>query len=99
ALIGDILRYSWLGDATSMARRLVRIDELLRDIARDGELIAAGRGVALRLSAAPGQVVVGDPALLRSAFDNLVRNAIRHAPPGSEVEIAAVTGDAIGIEV
>lgn len=98
-LIGDILRYSRLGDAGSMARRLVRIDELLRDVARDGELLAAGRGVTLRLLAAPGQVAVGDPALLRSAFDNLVRNAIRHSPPGSEVEIAAATGDTIDIEV
>jgi two-component system sensor histidine kinase CpxA len=99
ALIGDILRYSRLGDAGSLVRRLVRVDELLRDVSRDGELLAGGRSVTLRLAAAPGLLAVGDPALLRSAFDNLVRNAIRHSPPGSEIEIIAAAGEAIDIEV
>jgi len=99
ALIGDILRYSRLGDSASLVRRLVRIDELLREVARDGELLAGARGITLQLAAAPGLLAVGDPALLRSAFDNLVRNAIRHSPPGSAVEIVAKAGEAIDIEV
>lgn len=98
-LIGDILRYSRLGDAAAPVPRLVRVDELLRDVARDGELLAGGRGVMLRLETAPGLLAVGDPGLLRSAFDNLVRNAIRHSPPGGEVAIVATGGEEISVEV
>lgn len=99
-LIGDILRYSHLDDIAAMARRLVHIDAVLRDVLRDGEIVAAGREVALELAAPPGLLVVGDPELLRSAFDNLVRNAIRHSPPGGKVEIAATAaGPFIEVEV
>lgn len=98
-LIGDILRYSRLDDATSMTRRLVRLDALLSDIVQDAQIEAAGAGVRLQLQAASDLLVVGDPELLRSAFENLVRNAIRHGASGSHVEVVASAGEEIRIEV
>lgn len=47
-LIGDILRYSRLDDATSMTRRLVRLDDVLREIVEDAGIEAAGRVSGLR---------------------------------------------------
>jgi two-component system sensor histidine kinase CpxA len=41
------------------------------------------------LTTAADLTVVGDPALLRSGFENVLRNAIRYAPPGSPVELIA----------
>lgn len=98
-LIGDILRYSRLDDTASMTRRLVRIDDLLREIAQDAEVEASGSGVRLQLRSAPGLLVVGDPDLLHSAFENLVRNAIRHSAAGGLVEITAVAGEEVQVEI
>lgn len=98
-LIGDILRYSRLDDAAAMSRRLVRLDELLREIEQDARIEAAGGGVRLALRCAPGLLVVGDPELLHSAFENLVRNAVRHSGAAGLVEIIATAGGEIRVEV
>jgi two-component system OmpR family sensor kinase len=89
AVIGDLLRYSRLDAASPIARRLLRLDGLLAELVRDEELEAGARGVGLRLASDADLVVAGDPALLRSGFENVLRNAIRFAPSGSVVEIEA----------
>jgi two-component system sensor histidine kinase CpxA len=89
AVIGDLLRYSRLDAATPIARRLLRLDGLLAELVRDEELEAGARGVELRLSSDEELVVAGDSDLLRSGFENVLRNAIRFAPRGSLIEIEA----------
>jgi two-component system sensor histidine kinase CpxA len=32
--------------------------------------------------------IKGDPELLRRAFENIIRNAIRHAPEGTPIEVS-----------
>jgi two-component system sensor histidine kinase CpxA len=92
--IGDLLKFSRLDAAAPFQRRLVRLDELLQTLVRDEELEAAGRGCRVELAAAAGQPVVGDPELLRTAIENVLRNAIRYAPAGSAVavELRSVPG-------
>jgi len=51
------------------------------------------------IQADPGLEVGGDPELLRSAFENVIRNALRYAPPGSAVEVAAEARDGIEVTV
>lgn len=94
AAIGDMMRYSRLDAAAPVTRRLVRLETLLGELADDEEVEARAHDVQLRLSAAPGLSVVGDPQLLRSAVENVLRNAIRHAPAGSSVDISARRDDA-----
>jgi len=98
-LIGDILRYARLDDTAAMTRRLVRIDELLREIVQDAEIEATGAGIELQLRTAPDLLVVGDPGLLHSAFENLVRNAIRHSGKGGAVNVVAAPGEEIHVEI
>ncbi|MCL4790848.1 MAG: HAMP domain-containing histidine kinase [Gammaproteobacteria bacterium] len=88
-IIGDLLRFSRLDAAAAIVRRLVRLDTLLAELLRDEEIEAAAHPCRLALSAAPGLEMIGDPQLLRSGFENIVRNAIRHAPPDSVVDVAA----------
>lgn len=85
--IGDLLKLSRLEAAAALQRRLLRLDELLQSLVRDEELEAASRGCRLELAAAAGAPVVGDPDLLRAAFENVLRNAIRYAPAGSAVSV------------
>ena len=93
-VIGDLLRYSRLGAAGAMARRLVRLDSLIGELCRDEDLEARSRSCELEVRAGQELLVVGDPELLRSALENILRNAIRYAPAGSRIEVDAVRSGA-----
>ena len=43
--------------------------------------------------------VRGDPSSLRSAFENIIRNALRHTPAGTQVEVSVATESASSIEI
>jgi signal transduction histidine kinase len=51
--------------------------------------LAAERGQLLHRSLAPGLNVIGDHDALRRAVGNLLSNAVRLAPPGSRITVAA----------
>lgn len=88
-VIGEILRYSSLDAAVAPKRRLVRIDRLLASLVAVEEIEATNSGCRLELRADTDLTVAGDPELLNSAFENILRNAIRYAPPDTVVEIVA----------
>lgn len=94
--IGDVLRFTRLEAEPIRAKHLLRIDELLQTLVEDERVEAGTREVLLALDAAPDLTVVGDPALLRSGFENILRNAIRHAPPDTRIDIRATHEQALG---
>lgn len=99
-VIGDLLRFSRLGSTATIQRRLLRLETLLQELVNVEQIEAAARGCALRLGAEPSLEIVGDPDLLRSGLENILRNAIRYAPPDSSVEIEATRdGAAVAITV
>ncbi len=65
----------------------VRILELLQDVVADADFEAHSRDCRVQLVQAEDCTTVGNPELLRSAFENVVRNAVRYTAAGSEVEI------------
>ena len=70
----------------------------LADAAVDAQAArAATRGVVLDLEAPRPLPVRGDADRLRAVIDNLLDNAVRHAPPGTHVRIVAAreNGDAV----
>lgn len=88
-VIGDLLRMSRLDTAPNLVRKLVSMGELLEALAREEDIEARTRDVRLELSCEPDLTVIGDPELLHSAIENLVRNAIRYTHAGTPVEIIA----------
>ena len=66
----------------------VEVQAALADLAP----VAAEREVDLAFDG-PSAAVRGDPALIRLICANLVENAVRHAPPGSEVAVAVSTSE------
>jgi two-component system sensor histidine kinase CpxA len=72
----------------------VELDSLLREVADDARFEAAARGCEVHLEGRTGATVHGRRTLLRSAFENVVRNAIEHTAGGTRVEIAAGPPDA-----
>ncbi|MEO8845492.1 MAG: hybrid sensor histidine kinase/response regulator [Kofleriaceae bacterium] len=70
------------------ARRPVELEPLIREVIAELDVRAQPAGIRLvRELEASG--LSADPDLLRRILENLVENAIRHAPEGSEVRITA----------
>jgi two-component system sensor histidine kinase CpxA len=92
ALIGHVLHLSRLdARATRLRRDPVELGELVDGIARDAAYEAQARGVRVVWHAPEAPVrVLGDPPLLASAVENVVRNAVRYTADGTAVEIAVV---------
>jgi two-component system sensor histidine kinase CpxA len=87
-LIGELLELTRAeGDSAEADAEEIALDDLLREIVRDAALEAEARGCLLILHTESSIVVPGRRELLRRAVENVVRNAIRHAPERTAVEI------------
>jgi signal transduction histidine kinase len=85
-------------------RRMTRLTEDLLALARLESLefasAAAGRNIELDTVAPDDLQLYGDREALRRALANLLDNALRHAPDGSRVTLAAENGsDRVRLEV
>jgi two-component system, OmpR family, sensor histidine kinase CpxA len=70
----------------------VCLTDLLLHIAADCELEASARGCRIMVGAAPDIEAKGDRELIRRAVENVVRNAVRYAPPGSSIDLGLDSG-------
>ncbi len=62
---------------------------LVRDVAARASSLAEARGVRLEVDAPGSETALVDPAQLRQALDNLIRNAVDATPAGGRVSLAA----------
>jgi two-component system sensor histidine kinase CpxA len=67
----------------------VDLRALLENIVADVAIEAEAQGCRVVLEAESPLKVCGDPELLRSAFENVIRNAVRYSPAGSQPAITA----------
>jgi len=65
----------------------VDLADLIREIAEDADFEAQGRGCHVVAVIQDACSVNGSPALLHSAIENVVRNAVRYTAEGSDVEV------------
>ncbi|HWG77650.1 MAG TPA: ATP-binding protein [Steroidobacteraceae bacterium] len=89
-LIGEILSLSRLEDpARELIAEPVDLEELLEALADNARVEAEPRFVRVDLAVPSALSVAGDRELLFRALENVVRNALSHAPNGSTVELSA----------
>ena len=89
ALVGQLLQVTRAeGDPSSLRRAPLRLDELVRQLVDDSSIEAAAHGCELKYEKREPVTVAGDAELLRRAVENVIRNAIRHAPRETAVEIS-----------
>jgi two-component system sensor histidine kinase CpxA len=81
------------GDPGALRREPVRLDQLLEEIVADSSLEARARGCDVRLVESQPAIVQGDAELLRRAVENVMRNAVLHAPQGTAVEATLDAGN------
>jgi signal transduction histidine kinase len=87
-LIGLVLSMARLEQARDLAAPTdVRLDELVEALASDASFEAEAHARAVAIRRKDTVSVRGDAELLRQAAENVVRNAVRFAPEGTDVEI------------
>ncbi|MCF3118066.1 ATP-binding protein, partial [Pseudomonas aeruginosa] len=87
-LLNDLLLLAKL-EATDYPgdNKPVAMDALLASIRNDAQALSAGRNHRISLDAAPAVQLKGSEAELRSAFSNLVFNAVKYTPDEGEIRI------------
>jgi signal transduction histidine kinase len=75
----------------------IALTDLLHDVLDDSSMESEVRQCRLRLTMSSGLQLMGDRELLRRAVENVLRNAIRYAPEGSDIEVSLTRDDAYAI--
>jgi two-component system sensor histidine kinase CpxA len=93
-LIGQLLTLTRI-DSGVGKRAPARFDltDLVQEVATDGDFEARARNRTVVIKQADPCTIAGFEDLLRSAVENVVRNAVRHTAEGTSVEISLQIND------
>jgi signal transduction histidine kinase len=87
-LIGQLLTLTRIDSGVdSSLRETFDLTNLAQEVAADGDFEAKVHQRAVRFVASDSCSMTGVAELIRSAIENVVRNAIRHTPPGTVVDV------------
>jgi two-component system sensor histidine kinase CpxA len=92
-LIGRLLTIAKLDSGDDkIEKSTVQLEELVSEVVADAEFEAQSRQCHVKFAATEDFALSGSATLLRSAIENVVRNAVRYTREGTNVEIS-LTGD------
>jgi two-component system sensor histidine kinase CpxA len=87
-MISQLLTLTRLESGTDGRRRTdVDLAALVRDVAEDADFEARSRNRSVQVVSSDSCSISGVEELLRSAVENVVRNAVRYTPEGTAVEV------------
>lgn len=95
-IVSSLLDFSRLEDRSQVRQERTHLAPMIQRIASRLEGQFREHHLALQLE--PGLMVRVDPLLLERVIENLMLNASRHTPPGTNVTVSA-TADVAGAEV
>lgn len=88
-MISQLLTLTRLESGTDGRKRTeVDLDALVREIVEDADFEARGTNRSVQVVSSDKCSINGVEELLRSAVENVVRNAVRYTPEGTAVEVA-----------
>jgi signal transduction histidine kinase len=88
-LIGNLLKLARFESRADFIKPgPVILDVLIREVAQDADFEARNRNRLVRVARVDPCWVEGSEELLRSAVDNVVRNAVNYTAEGTEVELS-----------
>jgi two-component system sensor histidine kinase CpxA len=93
-LIGALLDVSRLeAGATSLRREPLDLAALMQGLLADARFEADGHGCSIVYDGPDVLAYEGDPHWLAAAVENVLRNALRHAPAGSAIDVRLASTD------
>ncbi|HLW25161.1 MAG TPA: ATP-binding protein [Steroidobacteraceae bacterium] len=88
-LIGQVLKLARLHSHDALfERESFDFDEVLEEVVRDASFEGAIKNCRVELKGMAHATVQGNRELLRSAIENVLRNAVRYSPNGTAVEVS-----------
>jgi signal transduction histidine kinase len=87
-LVDDLLSYARRGEPANRAG-LIDVAPIVVETAAEFRVSAEAQGIRIDYVTTPGLWVHGDGTQFRQALANLVGNALRHAPSGTAIRVAA----------
>jgi two-component system sensor histidine kinase CpxA len=89
SLISQVLKLARLhGTDAPFARETFELDEVIEEVVRDANFEGAVKNIRVRLQGAATAAVNGNRDLLRSAVENVLRNAVRYSPQDTSVDVS-----------
>jgi signal transduction histidine kinase len=76
------------GDPAARRIQAVDLNRLMEDVVEACRLDAGARGCTISVEGRASQTIDGDRELLRRALENVLRNAVAHAPDQTEVTLS-----------
>ncbi len=94
SLIGQILSVTRLGAGDAVLRySQTDMAAMIAGIAQDAEFEARASGKSVRLVSTTENLTMSvDPTWMASAIENVVRNAVRHTAPATEISVSVEVG-------
>jgi signal transduction histidine kinase len=88
-LIGQLLMLARMeSGAATIVREPLDLVAIVHEVVEDAAFEAKSRGRTVQIAETCDALVSGDPELLHSAVENVVRNAVRHTHEGTAVEVS-----------
>lgn len=87
-LIGQLLTLARLESSPPVADDHIDLKRLVDEVAVDANFEAQGTHRRVKVAASPGCIVAGNERLLRSAIENVIRNAVAYTREDTEVEVS-----------
>jgi two-component system, OmpR family, sensor histidine kinase CpxA len=88
-LIGNLLRLARLeGGSELLEASPVELHQVVAEVAADADFEAQSRKRHVRITQSAACTIPGNQELLRSAIENVVRNAVNYTAEGTEVQIS-----------
>jgi two-component system OmpR family sensor kinase len=95
SLISQVLKLARLhGSEAPIEREAFDVDEVIEEVVRDANFEGAVKACSVELHGTANSTVRGNRELLRSAVENVLRNAVRYSPQGALVDVIVERGDA-----
>ncbi|MEE4296081.1 MAG: ATP-binding protein [Wenzhouxiangella sp.] len=98
-LIGQILQFSRLKAQTELPTESIDLLALLQGLIDQVRIEVESKQLNIALRSASGVEIQGNREWLQRAFENVLRNAIRHAPSNSEVIVEVTSRPGKDVEI
>jgi len=99
AMISQVLKLARLhGTDALLERERFELDDVIEEVVRDANFEGAVKNCKIALRGAANNAVLGSRELLRSAIENVLRNAVRYSPNDTPVEMQVARASS-GLEI
>lgn len=93
-LIGELLTLARLkSGSTDLKPSHIDVIDLLTAIIDDASFEAAAKHCEVRYTPASSFVIMAEGETLYRAYENIIRNAVKYAPPGTAIDVEALVRD------